>query len=189
VRQSKLQQIGQLLQMGTIDPMWYTRQMLDANEIPNAQQAIKQPAPPPTDPKMALLQAKGQQDAQAHQQDMQAGQQEISSKSALAQIEEQRQHNKMAHESTMQAMKMQGTEAATKHNMLKQTLDQHASTLASMHDLLKSHVQANAAMQQKQQGHVQDMVHTQQKHNQTITLKGQKARQDAKLKAAAPNPT
>jgi hypothetical protein len=53
-----------------------------------------------------------------------------------------------------------------------------------MHDLLKSHFQAKQALEQKQQGHIQDMVHVQQKHNQTITLKGQKARQDAKLKAS-----
>lgn len=184
VRQSKLQQIGQLLQMGTIDPMWYTRQMLDANEIPNAQQAIKQPAPPPPDPKAQLLAQQGQQSAQEHQQTMAAGQQDVQNKSALAQIEEQKQHNKMTHEMTMQAMEMQGKQAETKHNMLKQTLDQHASTLGAMHDLLKSHVQAIQAGQQKQQGHVQDMVHTQQKHNQTITLAGQKARQDAKLKAS-----
>jgi hypothetical protein len=185
-RMAKLQQVGQLLQMGTIDPMWYTRTMLDANEIPNAQQAIRQPQQPQPDPKIALMQQKGQQDAQAHQMDMQAGQQEIGNKQALAQIEEQKQHNKMTHDSTMQAMKMQGEQAETKHNMVKQVLQQHSETLASMHDLLKSHVQHLATMKQTQQTHVQDVVHTQQKHNQTITLAAQKARQDRKA-AATPS--
>ena len=83
VRMAKLQQVGQLLQLGTIDPMWYTRSMLDANEIPNAQQAIRQPQPPPPDPKAELLKQKGQQDAQAHQMDMQGKQQDLETKGQL----------------------------------------------------------------------------------------------------------
>lgn len=187
VRMAKLQQVGQLLQMGTIDPMVYTRLMLDANEIPNAQQLIKQPAPPPPDPKVALMQQKGQQDAQAHQMDMQGKQADLSSKARVAQIDEQDRQSKLAHETTMQAMKMQGEQQDIKHNALKQTLDQHAKTVGDMHELLKSHIKAQQALTQEHQTHVQGMVHEQQKHNQTITLKGQKARQDAKLKAAAPN--
>jgi chaperonin GroES len=197
VRMAKLQQVGQLLQMGTIDPMVYTRLMLDANEIPNAQSLIKQPAPPPPDPvaqakaaseqaKASLLQQKGQQDAQSHQQDMAAGQQDVQSKQALAQIAQQAMSDKAAHAQTMQAMDMQGAQNKLHQNMVEQTLKQHADTMQTILETLKTQVQHNQDIQNTQQKHVQGSVQEAQAHHQTLTLAAQKSRQEARLKAQQP---
>lgn len=70
-KQAKLQAVMQIMQMGTLDPMWFTQQFLEAHEIPNAEKAIKQPSPPPPDPKMEAIKAKAQIDQQKAQMDMQ----------------------------------------------------------------------------------------------------------------------
>ena len=70
-KQAKLQSIMQIMQMGTIDPMWFTKQYLDAHEIPDAEHALRQPSPPPPDPKMEAIKAKGQLDQQKAQMEMQ----------------------------------------------------------------------------------------------------------------------
>jgi len=46
MKQQKLQGIGQMLQMGTLDPMAYTLRVLDAMDIPNYQELIAKPRPP-----------------------------------------------------------------------------------------------------------------------------------------------
>lgn len=114
-KMAKLQQVGQLLQMGTIDPMVYTRMMLDGLEIPNGQQLIKQPEPPAPDPSVQTEQMK-QQTEQIKQQGMQqkqAGEQqkmqaEIALKQREADLEEKRFQQQQQHEMVMNAIKEHG---------------------------------------------------------------------------------
>ena len=51
---NKLEAIGQLLQLGTIDPMEYTRRYIEATEQPNGEALIAQPKGP--DPELVLKQ-------------------------------------------------------------------------------------------------------------------------------------
>ena len=44
-KQAKVQALMQLLQLGTIDPMAVTKLYLEAHEIPNPEQYMKQPQP------------------------------------------------------------------------------------------------------------------------------------------------
>ncbi len=186
-RMAKLQQVGQLLQMGTIDPMVYTRMVLDANEIPNAQQLIKQPQPAPPDPKVQQIQAKMQADQESHQMDMAKGQQDVQSKAALAQIKEQEQSTKLTHMQQMQALQQQGAQMDAKHNTVLQTIQQHQEMMDGALKMMADHVKAMQEIKIGQASHVQDLVHTQQKHSQTLTLAAQKARQAAKQKPSGPS--
>lgn len=71
---AKVQQVGQMLQLGTIDPMKFTEWALQAGEIPNFQNLIAQPQQPKPDPEqqkaqaeMQVMQQKAQLDSQAKQ--------------------------------------------------------------------------------------------------------------------------
>ena len=70
-KQAKVQALMQILQLGTLDPMAVTQLYLEAHEIPEPQKYMKQPSPPPPDPKMEALKMKAQVDAQKAQRDMQ----------------------------------------------------------------------------------------------------------------------
>jgi chaperonin GroES len=63
-RQAKVQALMQILQLGTLDPMKVTQAYLEAHEIPQADQYLKQPSPPPPDPKMEALKLKSQLEQQ-----------------------------------------------------------------------------------------------------------------------------
>ncbi len=187
VRQAKLDKVGSLLQMGTIDPMVYTRLVLDVNEIPNAQQLIRQPQPQPPDPKAATEQAKqqtiqaaGQQAAEAHGQKMEAGQAEIQKKQALGNIAEKQAAMKVEHEQQMQALKLQGAAIDAKHNTVLNTIQQHHELSKALLGQMKEHVKTMQDMHASAAGTRQELVHTQAKHTQTLTLAAQAARQKAK---------
>jgi len=81
-KQGKAQAVMQILQLGTIDPMFATQMYLDAHEIPNAEKAIKQPAPPQPDPKVELMKTKAQLETQKASQDMQIKEREAQLRSA-----------------------------------------------------------------------------------------------------------
>ena len=72
-KQAKVQAIMQILQLGTIDPMWATQKYMEAHEIMDWQQGVRQQQPKP-DPKMEAIQAKAQLDQQKAQRDMQMAQ-------------------------------------------------------------------------------------------------------------------
>lgn len=81
-KQAKAQAVMQILQLGTIDPMFATQMYLDAHEIPNKEKAIKQPSPPPPDPKVQAMQIKAQLDTQKATQDMQIKEREAQLRAA-----------------------------------------------------------------------------------------------------------
>ena len=74
-KQAKVKSLLELLQLGTIDPMAVTKMYLEAHDIPNPEQMMKQPSPPPPDPKMEAMRAKAQLDQQKAQTDMAIAQQ------------------------------------------------------------------------------------------------------------------
>ncbi len=130
-KQAKLQQVGQFLQMGTVDPMIYTRMTLDALEIQNAQQLIKQPVqppPPPPDPRLETEKLKQQTLQQKAQLDSKAAQQEMSLKEREAALKERESEQKLQYEQMMQAIKMQG-----------QKMDQHSKMVEDHMNAMMTH--------------------------------------------------
>ena len=81
-KQAKVQALMQILQLGTIDPMYVTQQYLEAFEIPNAERAIRQPPPPQPDPKAQALQMKAAIDQQKAQSDIQIANQKMQMEAA-----------------------------------------------------------------------------------------------------------
>ena len=81
-KQAKAQAVMQILQLGTIDPMFATQLYLDAHEIPNREAAIKQPSPPPPDPKVEAMKMKAQLDTQVATHKMQIAEREAVLKEA-----------------------------------------------------------------------------------------------------------
>jgi hypothetical protein len=135
-KQMKVNQVGQMLSLGTIDPMAFTAWALETAEIPNYQQLLKQPAPPPPpDPKVQTEQLK-QQTEQIKQEgmkqkgalDQQAGQTKLQVAQGLAAIKVQGEQSKLEHQQTSQGMDEQG--AVTGHLMdtLSKVNDQRFQT-------------------------------------------------------------
>ena len=75
-KQAKAQAVMQILQLGTVDPMFATNLYLEAHEIPNRESAIRQPSPPPPDPKVEAIKMKAQLDTQVATQKMQIAERE-----------------------------------------------------------------------------------------------------------------
>lgn len=159
VRQAKMQQVGSLLQLGTIDPMKFTQRMLEINDIPNAQDLMKQPSPPPPDPKAQAMQAKMQMDQQKAGLDSQAKQQDMQIKERIAALEEQQAASKLEHENQLQAMKLQGQDNQNKMDMVMSMINHrqklregqlNLATKAEQHNLALQHKDAAFQQSQKQ---------------------------------------
>lgn len=142
-KQQKANATMQLLQLGTVDPIWATKQYFEAYEIPGAEQAIRQPPPPQPDPKEQIEIQKaqmGMQQAQAsHQMKMAAGQQKqgLDAKRTQQKIQEQAILGRLKAQNAAQqgAIKTQSS-AAQAGLKLRQSQQAHA---------LKMRQQAQAA--------------------------------------------
>lgn len=164
VKLAKLQQVGQLLSMGTINPMVYTKMMLEANETPNADQLMQQPPPPQPDPKQQTEAAKTQQiqmktqaDSQKAQQTAAAKQQELSIKERLAEIDLAMKAAEQRHQETLQAMEAQGVRHQQAMDLISKVLEQHFQTQKGQGEILQSQAKHELSMQQtrdKQQAKV-----------------------------------
>lgn len=89
MRQQKMQFIGQLIPMGTINPQVYTQKALEMLEMPDHEEWIQPPPPPQPDPKQQQMQMQMQMDQQKAQTEQQAAQQELQMKERLAQLDAQ----------------------------------------------------------------------------------------------------
>jgi chaperonin GroES len=168
-KQAKLQSIMQIMQMGTIDPMWFTQQYLEAHEIPDAEKALRQPSPPPPDPKLEAIKAKGQLDQQKAQMDMQiastklqmegiAKEKEAAFKAAMV-----RQHLEAKQIEAILKGKAAQTDMAQKAMMGQQQLQMQAAT-------------SQQTLQQNRQNHALSMAQAHLSHQQKM----QQAKQQSK---------
>lgn len=87
MKQQKMQFVGQLIQMGTINPQVYTKRTLMDLDIPDVEELLMPPPQPQPDPKAQESQMKMQMEQQKAQLDAQAKQQEMQMKQQLAQLE------------------------------------------------------------------------------------------------------
>jgi hypothetical protein len=106
-KMAKVQEIFPLMQLGTLDPMELTKRALEAQEQPSPETLMKQPSPPPPDPKMEALKAKAQVDGQKAQMDMAKGQQDMQLKERAAQLDAQSKMMDIKFKEISNAMDMQ----------------------------------------------------------------------------------
>lgn len=85
-KQQKIQELGQLIQLGTINIMEFTKRALEAQEQPNIEALMQQPQPRP-DPKMMQIQAQMKADQESHQADMMLKKMELMFKQQEQQME------------------------------------------------------------------------------------------------------
>jgi len=161
-KQAKLQSVMQIMQMGTIDPMWFTQQYLEAHEIPNADKALRQPSPPPPDPKMEALKAKAQIDQQKAQMDMQMASAKLQMEGAAKE-----QEARMKADMLREQLKGRQMEAVLKGK-------------AAIQDMQIKGAQAQQNMATQAMQHHQSLVQQHQTGQQTLRLKEQQAKQQSK---------
>ena len=130
-KQGKAQAVMQILQLGTIDPMFATQMYLDAHEIPNAEKAIKQPTPPPPDPKVELMKTKAQLEVQKATRDMQIKEREAQLREAGMQNDLQAKAVSAAQDA--RSKQVEGfLQAAAAHQGIQQQAAQGQVKLATM---------------------------------------------------------
>ena len=185
MKQSKLQGIGQLMQMQTLDPMAYTIRVLEAMEIPNYQELIAKPQPPQPDPKaqelqmkMQMQQQKGEQDKQKSQMDMMAKQQDIQLAKEKMEIEKQMAEMKLMFEQQKQALKLQGEQAKAEMNQMTQTMQMHMDSQKAQSEARLQEIRGQQELRHSEQSHQVALKQSAQVGQQKV----QQAKQQQKVK-------
>jgi chaperonin GroES len=158
-KQQKVQALMQILQLGTLDPMAVTKLYLEAHEIAAPEQYMKQPSPPPPDPKMEAIKAKSQVDQQKAQIDMQKAEHK-------AQLDQAVEEQKMA----MSAAQLQ---QEMKAKQMKAALDGQLAQAEAAQKMQIQAKQAQVDVVTKGMSHLQQMQQKQEAHkHQLATSKG-----------------
>lgn len=156
-KQQKIGLVGQMMSLGTIDPMKFTQWALESQNIPSYQNLLAQPQPPQPDPKAQLIQAQTQAVQQKAQIDAQSKQQDLQAKAQLAQMEMQMKQMELEFEKTKQAMEMQGQQMKTQMDMITQVNQQKLKEAQMHHDMQASAVKTSLDIQNAQQLHSQKL--------------------------------
>lgn len=165
-RMQKLAQLGQLIQLGTINVMEFTKRTLEAQEQPDIQALMQQPQPQ-VDPKVQAMQAKMQMDKEKHQMDMQGTQMELQFKQQEALMDQKFMAMEQQMKLQFEAMKFQ---MQSKHQMQQAQLDQTTG-----------HMEMQAATQEHQQN---AQLQT-EKHQMDIKMMKEKAHAQRESRAVA----
>ena len=153
-KQAKVQAIMQILQLGTIDPIWATQKYMEAHEINDWQQGVRQQEPKP-DPKQQELQLKAQLEQQKAQRGIQmdaakmqiegaAKEQEMALKQRAA--EQDMQLKLMEH-----VLKAKQADAAHQAGMQQQAQQSQLSLITTAQAAKQKNLQAQEAAKVKQQ--------------------------------------
>jgi chaperonin GroES len=144
-KQAKVQALMQILQLGTLDPMAVTQLYLEAHEIPESQKYLKQPSPPPPDPKMEAIKVKAQLDQQKAQMDMQVAEHKL-------QIEQSSKEQELQ-------MKAAQVQQELKAKQMEAILKGHLSQAEAGQKMQLNAAQGNMKLMQQHQSHQQQMQH------------------------------
>lgn len=155
----KVQAIGPLMSLGTIDPKWYTKKFLEANEFDDGDVSLAMNYQAPPSPEMQQMQMEGQlkaQDAQQKSQvfatkaqmDMASDNQETKNKAVIANLRAQEEQTKV----------------------------------------LGAVVQAKADLHMQAQQHTQELTHKEQLHQQALRHADEMAKVKAAHERAKPQP-
>lgn len=171
MQQNKMNQVGQLLQMGTIDPMAFTKRILKINDIPMADELLMKPpeGPPPPSPEEQAAQAEMQMKSQEHGLKMQEKQQDMADKREQAGLKVQEKAMDLRHKEQLQALEAQGVE----HNS---RLDALTKQIETMHEQERSRMELGKAAMD----HAQKSRHAEQTHQQKLVHEAQQAQQKQK---------
>jgi hypothetical protein len=158
-KMSKVQQVGGLLQLGTIDPMAYTKWSLKAMEIPDYESLLPPPpqGPPPPSPEEQAMQAELQMKQKESDIKIQEKQADIQHKETLASIKAQELSAKTEATRTSQAMDLQGQRAKIQHDTISKVTDQRHKERMAQTEFAKAQADAALTLQQKEQLHQQKM--------------------------------
>jgi len=149
-KQAKVQAIMQILQLGTIDPMWATKKYMEAHEIQDWQQGLKQAQQPQPDPKMEAIKAKAQVDQQKAQIQMQVAEHKMAIEKSTKEQELQ-----LRAAQVQQELQAKQTEAILKGHLAQAEAGQKMQLQAQQArvDVTTKAVSHQQQMQQKQEAH------------------------------------
>lgn len=179
---TKVQTIGALLQLGTINPKEYTKRFLEASEIENIKPLMSddsgqkpyQPSPPP--------------EVQKAQMEMQASQQENQQKGQLAQADAQQKAQLNQQKAQIDAAKAQQDSQSKQLDMAIKAADAKMKETQALLDIMHTKVQGQVDLQMQAREHQLNLAHQQQSHEQEL----RHAEALAKIKqemAAKPKPS
>jgi len=132
-KQARVQAVGQLLQLGTVNPMEYTKMYFDAFDIPNAEQLINQPQPQGPSPEQQAAEAKMQLEQQKAQMQMQMASNKLEMERATKEQELAMQARAKQQELEMKQMEavLKAQAARAQHGQaMQQTAQRHQMDMA-----------------------------------------------------------
>lgn len=156
-KMAKIQQVGGLLQLGTIDPMAYTKWSLKAMEVPNYEQLIPPPQPPQPSPEEKMMQMEMEMKQKESEMKLKGMDADIAHKERLAEIKAAEQGAKTEATRTAQAMDAQGKRMAMEHDMVSKATKQRFDERKSQHELAKAQADTALTLSHKEQLHQQKM--------------------------------
>ena len=153
----KIDKVGAMLQIGTIDPMAFTEWSLKAMEIPDYKSLLPKPQPPQPSPEEQAMQAELEMEKEKHQMDMQAKEKDVAAKEKLALIKANAEAAKLEAKKTEQAMDLQGKRAQMVHDNISRVTKQRFEERKQQTDLALAQANADQSLRQKEQQHQQKM--------------------------------
>jgi chaperonin GroES len=147
-KQAKVENLLQLMGLGTLDPNEVTKRALEAQEQPNIE-ALFRKEPPAPDPKVQAIQMKAQMDQQKGQNDIQIAQMKAQMEQASKEQEliyKQRIEELELKFKAMEAMLKMRTSQAEAHASMVQQAQQHNLNMATQHAANQMNVQHTSEM-------------------------------------------
>jgi len=138
-KMAKIQQVGGLLQLGTIDPMAYTKWSLKAMEVPNYEQLIPPPQPPQPSPEEKMMQMEMEMKKAESDMKLKGMDADIAHKERLAEIKAAEQGAKTEATRTSQAMDAQGKRMALEQDTVSKATKQRYDERKAQHELATFH--------------------------------------------------
>lgn len=147
-KQAKVENLLQLMGLGTLDPNEVTKRALEAQEQPNIE-ALFRKEPPAPDPKVQAIQMKAQMDQQKGQNDIQIAQMKAQMEQASKEQEliyKQRIEELELKFKAMEAMLKMRTSQAEAHAAMIQQAQQHSLNMATQHEAHQMNAQHTSEM-------------------------------------------
>lgn len=159
-KQAKAQAVMQLLNLGTVNPMWATQMYMEAHEVPNWQQGVSQPQPK-EDPKVEALKAKAQIDGQKAQNDIMISREKLK-------MEQMSKEQEAQHKARLQQMELEGKQMEAVLAGRKATMDMQVTAAQHQQSLVQQHQQNQMNIQQQAVSHQQNMKHQEEANKQKL---------------------
>ena len=165
-KQAKVQAVMQILQLGTVDPMWATKLYMEAHEITGWEQGVHPPQPQ-QDPKQQELQMKAQLEQQKAQRDMMMASEKLK-------LEQMSKEQEMAHKAKMQQMELQAKQMEAILSAKESQAKLQAQQQQHQQNLVQQHQQNQMNMATTQANHQMQMHHQQEANKQKLTVSKEK---------------